>query len=139
MRDGYFVPIADTLEALLKLSRCEYTKMTLPKKGTRSISINGVLYRWSVRRKPTYLQGIGQSHMSVAVEREDAPQQTLRIILPVPRRDNWLLLPGYVVKPSDIARWVPKALTEGWVPHMSGAAFDLVLSESDLDEQSRAQ
>ncbi len=113
--------------------------MTLPKKGARSISIDGVLYRWSVRHKPTYVQGIGQSHMSVAVEREDAPQQTLRIVLPAFRCDNWLLLPGYVVKPSDIARWVPKALAAGWVPDMRGAAFDLVLSESDLTEKSRAQ
>ena len=107
--------------------------MTLAKKGSRPITIDGKRYRWTVRDRPTYAQGIGQSHLYVAVECAEAPSCILHIVLPALRRDNWLLLPGHVVKPNDLARWVPKALAAGWVPSQKGSAFELHLMESDLN------
>jgi hypothetical protein len=111
--------------------------MTLQKKGSRRILVEGVLYRWAVRDRSTYAQGIGHSHLRVAVEREDAPQATLRIVLPSLRRDNWLMVPGYVVKPNDLARWIPKALAAGWVPERPGSAFELTVAEDDLNQSQR--
>lgn len=111
--------------------------MTLQKKGSRRISIDGVAYRWAIRDRPTYMQGIGHSHIGIAVERVDAPLAILRIVVPALRKDNWLLAPGYVVKPSDLARWIPKALTAGWMPHVQGATFELFLAESDLNDDQR--
>lgn len=108
--------------------------MTLVRKGSRAISVGGELYRWSVRGRPTYAQAQGHSRISVAVERVSAPQATLRIVLPALRKDNWLLLPGYVVKPNDLARWIPKALAAGWRPEKPGSTFEMVLAEADLDE-----
>jgi hypothetical protein len=111
--------------------------MTLRAKGSRSITIDGVPYTWSVRGRPSYAQGIGQSNLAVAVQRVDAPQCVLRIVLPVPRPDNWLRLPRHGVKPGDLARWVPMALGRGWSPGTPGPAFELRLTETDLVDQPR--
>lgn len=111
--------------------------MSLRRKGSRPITVAGDLYRWSVRDRPTYAQAVGQSHISVAVECVNAPQAILHIVLPTLRKDNWLLLPGYIVKPNDLARWIPKALATGWKPGDPGSAFELVLSESDLNEEQQ--
>jgi hypothetical protein len=56
------------------------------------------------------------------------------MVFPAPRKDNWLLLPGYVVKPNDLARWIPKALAAGWRPDKPGSPFEMQLSEEDLNE-----
>jgi hypothetical protein len=41
--------------------------MTLPRKGSRLITVDGTVYRWAVRPKPTYSQGLGAT-MTFAVE-----------------------------------------------------------------------
>jgi hypothetical protein len=38
--------------------RRQEVRMTLPRKGSRPITVDGVAYRWIVRRKPSYSQGI---------------------------------------------------------------------------------
>jgi len=111
--------------------------MTLRQKHSRKICVVGINYRWVVRDRPTYLQAVGMSNLSVAVERTDAPDCVLRIVLPTARKDNWLLAPGYVVKPSDLTRWIPKALAAGWFPGKKGPGFELRLKESDLVTDQR--
>jgi hypothetical protein len=111
--------------------------MTIQQKGSRRIQIDGVQYRWAIRDRPTYMQAIGQSNLSVAVEQVDAPHCILRLVLPAVRRDNWLLQVGYVVLPSDLSRWIPKALRAGWHPHQRGAGFEFRLSDADLNDKQR--
>lgn len=41
--------------------------VTSARKGLRLISADGVDHRWSVRRKPTYSQGICQTPLNIAV------------------------------------------------------------------------
>lgn len=106
--------------------------MTIRQKHSRKICVDGTYYRWVVRDRPTYLQGVGASNLSVAVEQAEAPDCVLRIVLPAKRKDNWLLVPGYVVKPNDLSRWIPKALAAGWVPNKRGSGFELYLKDSDL-------
>jgi hypothetical protein len=111
--------------------------MTIRQKHSRRISIDGVDYRWVVRDRPTYMQAVGMSNLSVAVEQSDAPDCVLRIVLPAARKDNWLLAPGYVIKPSDLRRWIPKALAAGWLPRKKGPGFELHLTDSDLNADQR--
>ncbi|WP_168711440.1 hypothetical protein [Streptomyces sp. RKND-216] len=42
--------------------------MTLLRKGSRHLTVDGVRYRWLMRRTPTYSQGICETPMTVAVE-----------------------------------------------------------------------
>ena len=51
--------------------------MTLMKKGSRLIVVDDVTYRWRVRGKPTYCQGLGWSPLTYAVELAADPGTTL--------------------------------------------------------------
>ena len=53
-------------------------KVTIPRKGSRPLTVDGVPYRWSVRSRPTCSQGIGQSPLSFAVVSDDAPGDARR-------------------------------------------------------------
>ncbi|MFC7648347.1 hypothetical protein ACFQX6_53805 [Streptosporangium lutulentum] len=61
----------------------------MPKKGTRLITVDGIVYRWRVRHKPTYNQGNSWSPLSFAVERAEEPGGVLVVSLPCARPDNW--------------------------------------------------
>lgn len=111
--------------------------MTLPQKYSRKICIDGIDYRWVVRDRSTYMQAVCMSSLRVSVERVDAPYCTLSLVLPAVRADNWLLFPGYIVKPNDLSRWIPKALSAGWAPHRPGPAFELSLGDADLNDGQR--
>ena len=57
--------------------------MALVKKGSRLITVDGVGYRWRVRGRPTYSQGIGQTGLTFAVERVDLKGSVLVVTMPV--------------------------------------------------------
>ncbi|MGV3523471.1 MAG: hypothetical protein ACO1RX_04565 [Candidatus Sericytochromatia bacterium] len=62
--------------------------MTLPKKGTRKIEVNGTVYRWMLRNKPSYWQAVFNANMSFAVEHASAPGTTLLVLTNHARPDN---------------------------------------------------
>lgn len=84
--------------------------MTLARKGSRPITIDGTDYRWAVRPKPAYSQGLG-STMTFAVER---PGATLVVDTGRPRPDNWLGLPTEPIRPAEVAEAVRAALARGF-------------------------
>ncbi|MFF1607013.1 hypothetical protein ACFVYA_04465 [Amycolatopsis sp. NPDC058278] len=87
--------------------------MTLPRRGSRRITVDGTDYRWAVRRKPTYSQGIGAT-MTFAVELAERPGATLVVDTGRPRPDNWLRLATEPVRPPEVAEAVRAALTRGF-------------------------
>lgn len=102
--------------------------MSLPKKGSRSVEVDGVRYRWLIRRKPTYGQAIGESGLTVVVELEE-PGATLVVELDVNRPDAWIE-PGQIsVTPRDIALFVRAGLARGWTPALAGKTIKLRSSE----------
>jgi hypothetical protein len=107
--------------------------MTLARKGTRPITVDDVPYRWKVRHKPSYGQGIGESSMIFAVERADRPGTTLVVSLPWAHPSNWLGLPSGAVRPSMVADAIRCALAQGWQPSQPGPTF--VLSSPAHDNQ----
>ena len=111
--------------------------MTIPSKGARRIVVDGTPFRWSVRSRPTYSQGLAQSGLTLAGEHAEGPGCTLHLRLPTVRTDNWLHHPGYVVQPSDVARWVQLAIRRGWDPVSRAPTFALSLEEADLAEGQR--
>ena len=102
--------------------------MAIPRKGSRLITVDGAVYRWKVRHKPTYSQGLGWGLLTFAVEHADAPGQVLSVETRSPRLDNWLDLLGKPVTPLIVEQSVRTALTAGWEPNRSGGVFRLALA-----------
>lgn len=93
--------------------------MTLPKKGSRTIEIEAVTYRWAVRDNG--------DHRSVVAEHVDEPGQALHVA--ISRFDH----PGNVaITPKVVERLVREAIKCGWHPGRAGGAFRLTEIPSDL-------
>ncbi|MFB9690187.1 hypothetical protein [Amycolatopsis plumensis] len=85
----------------------------MPRKGSRLITVDGTEYRWAVRRKPTYSQGLGAT-MTFAVELAEGPGATLVVDTGRPRPDNWLHLTTEPVRPAEVAAAVRAAVAAGF-------------------------
>jgi hypothetical protein len=47
--------------------------VALVRKGSRRIVVDGTVYRWRLRGRPTYDQGLAKSPCTFAVEHADTP------------------------------------------------------------------
>ena len=99
--------------------------MGLPKKGSRLITVDGVVYRWLAtheldfsREDPLYWP------VSLAVERAVEPGQRVLVSFRVPPRREW-------VTPGVVRRIILAALERGWRP----AARSLPPLEMTADEE----
>ncbi|SCG38268.1 hypothetical protein [Micromonospora coxensis] len=90
--------------------------MAIPKKGSRLISVDGITYRWRIRPKPTYSQGLAETTLTYAVELEQAPGSVLVVTTDSPRPDNWIVPSGKAVRPTGVADTIRAALRQGWQP-----------------------
>ena len=99
--------------------------MSLPKTGSRKITVEGVEYRWLIRKKPTYGQALNESNLSAAIELYESPRSTLVVTFPFMRPDSWISPSKESVKPSDIKDSITLAIQEGWSPHSNSATFHL--------------
>lgn len=102
--------------------------MTISKKGSRPLIVDGISYRWSVRPRPTYAQAICQGALTFAVVNDASPASTLVVSLDALRPDNWFHAPGASVTPNVVARAVREALAKGWRPGQPGRPFALQMS-----------
>jgi len=109
--------------------------MSLAKKGSRRIVVEQVAYRWSVRPRPTYHQGLGGA-LVFAVEREVGGQSILVVTLDAPRPDNCFHAPGCVVTPAMVAHAIRQGLAQGWMPACTGSPFALTLSAAMLGDDA---
>ncbi|WP_399927510.1 hypothetical protein [Streptomyces kanamyceticus] len=97
--------------------------MALVRKGARRIVVDGTPYRWRLRRRPTYLQGVAWSPCTYAVEHADTPGTTLVVTTNHPHPSNWLGQEAQPVRPSDVADAIKRALHAGWHPTTPGRPF----------------
>ncbi|MEV6426421.1 hypothetical protein [Nocardia sp. NPDC051463] len=104
--------------------------MTLPKKGARRIVVDGVAYRWRVRRRPTYMQAIALMRLTFAVEHADCPGSTLVVETSHAHSRNWMGIPPVSVRPADVAASIRLGLARGWKPSSPGSPFMLDRSGS---------
>ena len=103
--------------------------MSLVRKGSRIISVDGVSYRWRVRHKPTYGQEIFATEMTFAVEAltEGEHRCVLLVRLNVARPDAVLEASEVAVTPVMVAMAIRRGLQQGWLPLSHGAAHVLSL------------
>lgn len=104
--------------------------MALARKGSRRIAVDGLEFRWLVRRKPTYCQARGWSPLTFIAELADKSGARLVVALPYAHPRNWLNLPSASVRPATVAAAIRQALSAGWQPHRPGPAFTLALDEA---------
>ena len=111
--------------------------MALTSKGCRSLIVNGIAYRWSVRRKPTYCQEMGWSNLSFAVEATSGGLCTLHVLTQATRADSVAVSagelgysPSMAVTPVLVAHSIRLALQQGWQPQQRGSAFELRLAST---------
>ncbi|MBT2366015.1 hypothetical protein J7E88_12025 [Streptomyces sp. ISL-10] len=103
--------------------------MALPKKGSRRITVDGNTYRWRLRGRPTYDQGLVRSPLTYAVEHADSPGTTLVITTDQPHPSNWLGSMATPLPPSHVADSIRTARAGGWLPESPGSPFRLDRSE----------
>jgi hypothetical protein len=99
--------------------------MTVARKGSRLIEVGGTVYRWTVRRRPTYCQANGWMPLTFVVEEAGGWGALLVVTMPCAHPGNWLELPSRPVLPSTVAGSVTRALADGWRPGFPGPVFPL--------------
>jgi hypothetical protein len=98
--------------------------MALNRKGSRLIIVDGVTYRWRIRRKPSYMQGLCWTPLAYAVElADDRPGRTLVVTTGQPHPGNWLDVAAEPVRPAHVAASIREAQAQGWEPAESGSPF----------------
>src|SRR5213595_2777243 len=98
--------------------------MATRKTGSRRLVVDGVAYRWRIRKRATYSQadyGCGTLH--VAVEVADKPGAVLLLYTDRPHPADWGTRQVVPVRPADVAAWVREALEAGWLPSRPGQQF----------------
>ncbi|MEP6514738.1 hypothetical protein [Microcoleus vaginatus] len=99
--------------------------MSIPKKGTRKIIVDGEPFIWLIRRQATYTQSCyACGNLHVAVQHADEPGSVLVIITDRPHPQGFT--PTNEVKPvtpSDAAQWIRQAVQLGWQPRAIGNTF----------------
>ncbi|MFB7272583.1 hypothetical protein [Streptomyces sp. NPDC056244] len=99
--------------------------MALNKKGSRRITIDGTEYRWRIRRKPSYAQGLCWTPMTYAVEAANGGQSTLIIISGQAHPSNWVGVEAQPVLPAHVVAGIREAREQGWDPTRAGSPFRL--------------
>jgi hypothetical protein len=94
--------------------------MTLPTKGSRAITVDGVRFRWRVRARPTYIQGMAWTPLSFVVQQADGCGAMLIVAMDAAHPSNWVSAPGAVVTPAIVEKAVQEALRSGWAPTRPG-------------------
>ncbi|WP_212735496.1 hypothetical protein [Herbidospora galbida] len=108
--------------------------MAMPRKGSRLITVADTVYRWRVRHRPTYCEGLAWSPLSFSVEHATRPRSALKVTLPCARPDNWLGEKTMTLRPALVASVIRRALGRGWTPDAGAGAVFLDITEDELPE-----
>ena len=102
--------------------------MTPAKKRTRLITVDGVVYRWRVRRRPAH-----QGPLSFAIERADRRGAVLIANTPGTRPAEWMGTAAPPAVPALVAILIRQARTRGWRPEDPGPVLPLTLDPATRD------
>lgn len=100
--------------------------MSIPKKGTRKIIVDGEPFIWLIRRQATNMQAdYGCGNLHVAVQHAQKPGSVLVILTDRPHPQCWGTKEVRPVTPSDTAQWIRQAMQFGWQPQLPGITFEV--------------
>jgi hypothetical protein len=107
--------------------------MATRRTGSRPIVVDGVAYRWRIRRRATQCQAdYGRGKLHVAVELAERPGAVLVLVTDRPHPRDWSTEVAVPVTPSDVAEWVRLAIRRGWIASEGGPQFHLDISRSPV-------
>ncbi|MGW7446007.1 hypothetical protein [Kitasatospora sp. NPDC054795] len=101
--------------------------MALAGKGARRIVVDGVTYRWRVRRQHWCCDYEGTT-LGYAVQDAARPGTTLVVDTGRPTARTPQAVPRQVVMPREVAAGIRCARSKGWTPTAHGSPFTLRLS-----------
>ena len=110
--------------------------MSMGKRGSRLITVDGVLYRWSVRRSAQFEAPGPTSTLTVIVESTADLRHPLKVVVPPLPTDDWLHGPGHVVMPKQVAAWIRRACVEGWQSNHRGGVHHLRVTLEEIAHES---
>jgi hypothetical protein len=116
--------------------------MALTVKGSRLIAVDGAIYRWLMRRTPSYHQECLGGPLTFAAGLADANGSVLTVTVPDAGRPDRLVLaarPSLIVRPALVEAVIRTALGRGWQPAAPGPQFQLSLALADLPAEARTE
>lgn len=117
--------------------------MALAVKGSRLITVDGDVYRWRMRRRPTtYGQECLGGPLTFAVELAGAGGSVLAVTVSDASRPDSLVLigkPSLIVRLALVEAVIRVALNRGWQPAASGAQFRLDLAGEELPAEVKTE
>lgn len=100
--------------------------MSIPKKGTRKIIVDGQPFIWLIRRQATNMQAdYGCGNIHVAIQHAEESGSVLVILTDRPHPQCWGTNEVRPVTPSDAAQWIGQAMQFGWQPQLPGITFEV--------------
>ncbi|MFE5860224.1 hypothetical protein ACFQ77_06640 [Streptomyces virginiae] len=101
--------------------------MALNKKGPRPITVDGIEYRWRIRRKPSYMQGLCWTPPTYAVEAASGSQPGTTLIFTSGQAhpSTWVGVETGPLRPAHVAASIREARDQGWDPTRVGSPFPL--------------
>ncbi len=100
--------------------------MSIPKKGTRKIIVDGQPFIWLIRRQATNMQAdYGCGNIHVAIQHAEKPGSVLVILTDRPHTQCWGTNQMRPQTPSDAAQWIRQAMQFGWQPQLPGITFEV--------------
>ena len=99
--------------------------MTISRKGSYPIDVNGVTYRWSVSPRRAFEEELGNSSLTFVVVHAQLPASPLVVALDGARPDNLVLERSASVTPEIVDRAIRKALAQGWQRVQEDGVFHL--------------
>ena len=89
--------------------------MSIPKKGSRRINVDGRQYAWLIRKGPTNVQAAFKTPLRVAIQScAEGARSVLIVNLRVSRSDNWLGQHQTGLTPAAVEDIIKRALSAGW-------------------------
>lgn len=116
--------------------------MALAVKGSRLITVDGAVYRWRMRRRPTYYQECLGGPLTFAVELAGAGGSVLAVTISDASRPDSLILigkPSLIVRPALVEAVIRVALNRGWQPAASGPQIRLALAADEFPAEVKTE
>jgi hypothetical protein len=116
--------------------------MALAVKGSRLIAVDGAVYRWRMRRTPSYGQECLGGPLTFAVELTGVRGSVLAVTIPDAGRPDSLVpaaRSSLIVRPALVAAVIRVALARGWQAALPGAQFQLSVASGDLPPEVRTE
>jgi hypothetical protein len=114
--------------------------VALAVKGSRLITVDGTVYRWRMRRNPTYGQQCLGRPLTFAVELAGVRGTVLAVTVPdVSHPASLVASSSLIARPALVAAVIRAALGRGWEPAAPGVPFRLSLASADLPAEAKSE